>query len=196
MVDRRRGGAGRGAAARGVPPGPPAGRCARGHRGALRVYSEPGKGSSFKILLPIAPGATVGLAAPNPLADGWRGSGNILLAEDEETVRAVVARVLENLGFTVTLAADGREASVIFEAQPDAFALVVMDLTMPHMDGAEAFARMRRARPDVRVLLMSGFSEHDATTTFAGKGLAGFLQKPFELAHLRDKIRSVFEMAD
>ncbi len=160
----------------------------RGHRGALRVYSEPGKGSSFKLLLPIAPGTAVELAATNPLADGWRGSGRILLAEEEETVRAVVARGLENLGFTVTPAADGREASVIFEAQPDAFTLVVMDLTMPHLDGAEAFDRMRRVRPDLRVVLMSGFSEHDATPTFAG-----FLQKPFELAHLRDKIRAVFE---
>jgi len=165
----------------------------RGHRGALRVYSEPGKGSTFKLLLPMAPGAAVELPVPSPLADGWRGSGRILLADDEETVRAVVARVLENLGFTVTLAADGREAAQLFEREPDAFTLVVMDLTMPHLDGAEAFARMRRVRPDVRVVLMSGFSEHDATITFAGKGLAGFLQKPFELGQLRDKIRAVFE---
>jgi PAS domain S-box-containing protein len=165
----------------------------RGHRGALRVYSEPGKGTTFKLLLPMAPGAAVELPVPSPLADGWRGSGRILLADDEETVRTVVARVLETLGFTITVAADGREAVKIFEADPDAFTLVVMDLTMPHLDGAEAFARMRLLRPDVRVVLMSGFSEHDATITFAGKGLAGFLQKPFELAHLRDKIRSVFD---
>jgi PAS domain S-box-containing protein len=165
----------------------------RGHRGALKVYSEPGKGSTFKLLLPMAPGAAVAAPPPSPQADGWRGSGHVLLAEDEDTVRAVVARVLENLGFTVTPVADGREAAIAFEARPDAFTMVVMDLTMPHLDGAEAFARMRRARPDVRVLLMSGFSEHDATVTFAGKGLAGFLQKPFELAHLRDKVREVFE---
>ncbi len=168
----------------------------RGHRGALRIYSEPGRGSTFKLLLPIAAGAVVEPPPAHVLADGWRGTGRILLAEDEETVRTVVARVLENLGFTVTLAADGREAANLFEAQPDAFTLVVMDLTMPHLDGAEAFARMRRVRPDVRVLLMSGFSEHDATITFAGKGLAGFLQKPFELGHLRDKIRAVFERVE
>jgi len=165
----------------------------RGHRGALKVYSEPGKGTTFKLLLPMASGAAVQTPAPAPLANGWQGSGRILLAEDEDTVRAVVARVLESLGFAVTPVPDGREAALLFEADPDAFTMVVMDLTMPHLDGAEAFARMRRVRPDVRVLLMSGFSEHDATVTFAGKGLAGFLQKPFELAHLRDKVREVFE---
>jgi len=165
----------------------------RGHRGALKVYSEPGKGTSFKLLLPMAPGAAVESPAPSPLANSWRGSGRILLAEDEETVRTVVARVLESLGFSVTAVADGRAAAELFEVDPSAFTMVVMDLTMPHLDGAQAFARMRHVQPNVRVLLMSGFSEHDATVTFAGKGLAGFLQKPFELAHLRDKVREVFE---
>ncbi len=167
----------------------------RGHRGALKVYTEPGKGSTFKLLLPIATDEVTDPPAHGPLADGWRGSGRVLLADDEETVRAVVARLLENLGFTVTVAADGREAAQLFEAEPHAFTLVVMDLTMPHLDGAEAFARMRLANPAVRVVLMSGFSEADATVTFAGKGLAGFLQKPFEMAHLIEKVRGICEAA-
>ncbi|NBV25310.1 MAG: PAS domain S-box protein [Proteobacteria bacterium] len=166
----------------------------RGHRGALMVDSVPGKGSTFRLLLPVARGQVVEVSTPNPLADGWRGHGRILVVDDEETVRAVVARVLESLGFTVTLAADGREAVKIFEAQPEAFTMVVIDLTMPHMDGTEAFARMRQVRSDLRVVLMSGYSEQDATVAFAGKGLAGFLQKPFELGHLRDKVRAVFEV--
>lgn len=87
----------------------------------------------------------------------------------------------------------GARGVKVFEATPDAFTLVVMDLTMPHLDGTEAFARMRLVRPDLRVVLMSGYSEQDATVAFAGKGLAGFLQKPFELIHLRDKVRAVFE---
>ena len=158
------------------------------------VDSVPGKGSTFRLLLPVARGQVVEVSTPNPLADGWRGHGRILVVDDEETVRAVVARVLESLGFTVTLAADGREAVKIFEAQPEAFTMVVIDLTMPHMDGTEAFARMRQVRSDLRVVLMSGYSEQDATVAFAGKGLAGFLQKPFELGHLRDKVRAVFEV--
>ncbi|NBR86422.1 MAG: PAS domain S-box protein [Proteobacteria bacterium] len=167
----------------------------RGHRGALKVDSVPGKGSTFRLLLPVTHELAQPTSGPNPLATGWRGHGRILVVDDEETVRTVVARVLENLGFTVTLASDGREAVKIFEAQPDAFTMVVVDLTMPHMDGTEAFARMRRVRPDLRVVLMSGYSEPDATLAFAGKGLAGFLQKPFELIHLHDKVRAVFEMS-
>jgi CheY-like chemotaxis protein len=148
----------------------------------------------FRLLLPLAPGAVApaNVTSSSTAADVWRGSGRILIAEDEETVRTVVARLLESLGFTVTVAADGREAVRIFEADPKAFAMVVMDLTMPHLDGTEAFAHMRRVQPSVRVLLMSGFSEQDATVTFAGKGLAGFIQKPFELANLRQKIREAF----
>ena len=167
----------------------------RGHRGALKVDSVPGKGSTFRLLLPVTHELAQPTSEPNPLTTGWRGHGRILVVDDEETVRTVVARVLENLGFTVTLASDGREAVKIFEAQPDAFTMVVVDLTMPHMDGTEAFARMRRVRPDLRVVLMSGYSEPDATVAFAGKGLAGFLQKPFELIHLHDKVRAVFEMS-
>ena len=166
----------------------------RGHRGALKVRSEPGRGTTFTLLLPIAPGAAVLEPPPSsPTDDGWRGHGRILVVDDEEGVRAVVAHALEDLGFSVTLAADGLEAVNIFAAQPDAFALVVMDLTMPNLGGAEAIAQLRRLRPAVRVLLMSGYSGHDLAVTFADQGLAGFLQKPFELATLREKIRCVFE---
>ena len=166
----------------------------RGHGGALKIQSEPGRGSTFQLLLPIAPGVAVAEPVPGgPTAPGWRGTGQVLVVDDEETVRTVVARVLESLGFTVTLAADGREAVAIFAALPDAFALVVMDLTMPHMDGVEAIAELHRLRPAQRVMLMSGYSEHDLAATFADRGVAGFLQKPFELPTLRDKIRAVFE---
>ena len=165
----------------------------RGHHGALRVSSELGKGTTFKLLLPATPDAVVAAQTPMPQTKTWRGSGRVLLADDEETVRAVVSRSLENLGFTVTTAADGREAAQLFEAEPEAFTLVVLDFTMPHMNGAEAFARMQQIRPTVRVLLMSGFSEPQATLNLAGKGLAGFLQKPFELPQFCDAIRAVFE---
>ena len=168
-------------------------RSVRGHHGALRVASELGKGTTFKLFLPATPEAVVAAQTLVPQKKAWRGSGRVLLAEDEETVRAVVSRSLENLGFTVTTAADGREAVLRFEAEPDAFTLVVMDLTMPHMNGADAFARMRQIRPTVRVLLMSGFNEPQATLNLAGKGLAGFLPKPFELPQFCDVIRAVFE---
>lgn len=106
-------------------------------------------------------------------------TGRVLVVDDEETVRLVAARMLEAIGFTVDLAVDGREALARFALNPAAYVLVLLDLTMPQLDGAETFRRLRQVHPSVRVVLMSGFSEPEATGAFAGKGLAGYLQKPF-----------------
>jgi PAS domain S-box-containing protein len=164
----------------------------RGHLGGLKVYSEPGRGTTFKLLLP----STTAPAVPPPVAasepdDSWRGYGTVLVVDDEESVRTVAARVLENLGYDVELAEDGREGVEKFRSNPAGYQLVLLDLTMPHMDGEEAFRQMRHMHPGVRVLLMSGFNEHDATSRFAGKGLAGFVQKPFEIDALMNSVRTV-----
>jgi two-component system, cell cycle sensor histidine kinase and response regulator CckA len=119
----------------------------------------------------------------------FRGSGTVLVVDDEESVRTVAARILERLGFKTALAADGREAVDLFRADPARFDLVLLDLTMPHMDGEETFRQLRMINPSVRVLLTSGFNQQEAINRFAGKGLAGFLQKPFELADLVRLIR-------
>ncbi len=165
----------------------------RGHGGALKVYSEAGKGTSFKLLLPVATGATPSESSPAARTESWRGHGHVLVVDDEEIVRRVAARLLETLGFKVTVAGDGRAGVAAFERQPDAFDLVLTDLTMPHYDGVQAYGLMRRIRPDVKVILMSGFNEQDAVTSFAGKGLAGFLSKPFDLAALTEKVRAALE---
>lgn len=165
----------------------------QGHRGAMKVYSEPGKGTSFKILLPIAPAGTVVAAAAVASGPGWRGHGRVLVVDDEESVRAIAARLMESLGFKVTVAEDGRAGVAAFEREPDAFRLVLMDLTMPHHDGLEAFSLMRRVRPGVKLILMSGFNEQDAIASFTGKGLAGFIQKPFDLPTLTEKVRQVMD---
>ena len=165
----------------------------RGHKGALKVYSEPGRGTSFKLILPVAPGAAGSESSAVATPDLWRGQGHILVVDDEASVRTVSARLIESLGFQVTIAMDGREAVEKFEGNPGAFDLVLMDLTMPHLDGVQAFALMRRLQPDVKVILMSGFNEQDAIANFTGKGLAGFLPKPFELATLRERIRAAIE---
>jgi DNA-binding NtrC family response regulator len=89
---------------------------------------------------------------------------------------------------------DGREAVEIFSANPQRFTLVLMDLTMPHLDGKAAFASLRRVRGDVRVVLMSGFNEQEAVSQFTEKGLAGFLQKPFLFEALTATVRRAFEV--
>jgi len=161
----------------------------RGHRGGLKVYSEAGRGSTFKLFLPLADGP-VELRALRESGgpDGWRGSGVVLVVDDEETVRSVSARMLEELGYRVEMAPDGRTAIDVFQAAPSRYAFVLLDLTMPHLDGEETFRQLRHLHPGVRVVLMSGFTEHDAVSRFAGKGLAGFVQKPFSMTMLREVV--------
>jgi PAS domain S-box-containing protein len=164
----------------------------RAHKGALKVYSEPGKGTTFKILFPALEDAVKG-ARPDevsPLAD-WRGQGTILLVDDEESLLALGARMLEHLGFTVLTAADGLQAVELYRERSKEIDLVLMDLTMPHMDGAEAFGELRRLNPDARVVLASGYSHEDVVSRFAGKHLDGVLQKPYTLSKLREALAGV-----
>jgi len=165
----------------------------RSHKGALKVYSEEGRGSTFKLLLPCAPGPASPVEFSGEAASHWQYQGTVLVVDDEETVRAVSARLIESFGFKTILAQDGRDAVEKYQANQDVITLVLMDLTMPHMDGEQAFRAMRKLKPDVRVLLMSGFNEQDAINRFTGKGLSGFLQKPFTRDELQAKLKQILE---
>ncbi len=169
----------------------------RAHKGALKVYSEPGKGTTFKMLFPALPEREDAARSreSSPLA-GWRGKGTILLVDDEESLIALGARMLEHLGFTVLTAADGLQAVDSYRERGKEIDLVLMDLTMPHMDGAEAFGELRRLNPDIRVVLASGYSHEDVASRFAGKGLAGVLQKPYTLAKLRESLAGLVPGAE
>ncbi|HEY3900647.1 MAG TPA: PAS domain-containing protein [Chthoniobacter sp.] len=164
----------------------------RGHNGALKVFSEQGWGTTFKILLPCAEGVAEEVASAAPGLADWKGSGQVLVVDDEETVRVTTARMLEASGFTTRLADNGRTGVEEYSTDPDGYTLVMLDLTMPHMDGDEAFHLIRELRPEARVLLMSGFNEQEAIARFTGKGLAGFIQKPFAYPALREKLQEIF----
>jgi CheY-like chemotaxis protein len=128
-----------------------------------------------------------------PIAEPvWRGQGTVLVVDDEETVRTVTARILETLGFAVVLACDGREGLETYRREPSRFTIVLLDLTMPHMDGEETFRQLRHLNPGVRVVLMSGFNQQEAVSRFTGKGLAGFVQKPFEVGSIMTAVREAF----
>ncbi len=163
----------------------------RAHKGAVKVYSQPGKGTTFKVLLPA-----FGLPAPDqcagPVVERVVGRGrHVLVVDDEEDVRVFLRKVLELAGFVVTVAVDGLEGVNAFTSSEHPFALVLLDLTMPKWNGIEAYRHMRLHRPDARVVLTSGFAEEEATSGFAGKGLAGFLSKPFRMDELLTVIGEV-----
>jgi PAS domain S-box-containing protein len=163
----------------------------RGHKGTLKVYSEPQRGSTFKILLPAIGEVAPGIHAAGEAGPATAGSGVILVVDDEETVRTVARIALEKAGFRVLTAVDGREALELFHREPGLIDLVLLDMTMPHLSGEEAFRELRRMRQDVRVILSSGYNEMDAVSKFAGKGLAGFIQKPYRPIDLISRVKSV-----
>jgi PAS domain S-box-containing protein len=161
----------------------------RGHGGAIKVYSEAGQGTTVKMIFP-ASAAAQKLAAGRPEASPeFKGSGRILVVDDESTVRSVATQVLERTGFTVLAAASGVEAVRMFRARPADIRLVLLDLTMPGMGGEETMRQLRKIRPDVRVVLSSGFNEQEVIQRFIGENLAGFVQKPYTVQELRDAVR-------
>jgi signal transduction histidine kinase/CheY-like chemotaxis protein len=151
----------------------------RGHRGTLHVSSSPGQGTTFEVLFPLSTAASANFP-PAPAGEGWPAEkGIILVVEDEESVRSLACRVLERAGFQVLVACHGREGVAVFEQYWDEIRGVVLDLTMPHMDGLEVAQRLKSLRLGVPVLLMSGYNEQEIGERFADIGVAGFIQKPF-----------------
>jgi len=163
----------------------------RGHKGAIKVYSELGRGTTIKLLFPALgdKGARVAPAAAAQATLQRRGT--VLVVDDEEVVRGVTSRILGSYGFDVIVASDGREGVARFSERRQEIVAILMDLTMPKMDGVDAFREIRALDERIPVLLMSGYNEQDAVMRFAGKGLAGFLQKPFTVEMLRERLMSV-----
>jgi two-component system, cell cycle sensor histidine kinase and response regulator CckA len=166
----------------------------KAHGGALRVYSELGKGTTIKVLFPATEDTGIE-GRESPAESQWCGRGTVLLVDDEETVRAVTGKLLERLGLDVLTASDGRECVALYRDRKADIAVVLLDLTMPHMNGEEAFRQMRQINPDVRVILASGYSENDIAARFAGKGLVGCMQKPYTLSRLRSLLSDLLPAA-
>lgn len=162
----------------------------QGHKGALRLTSQPGQGTTFRVLLPASQADMASLAKSASAETAlWHGSGTVLLVDDEEAIRFLGTHMLASLGFTVLTAADGREALEVYAQHGNEIALVLVDLTMPNMNGEETFRRLRLLDPNVRVTISSGYDAHDIASRFAGEGLVGFLQKPYTLAQMAEGLR-------
>ena len=161
----------------------------RGHGGGIRVSSTPGRGTAFSVLLPALEGKTGSKPPLTIQTPVHAGTGTILVVDDEEIVRQLAKRGLEWYGYEVLLAENGQLGLEVFERRRDEIKCVVLDMTMPVMSGEETLVRMRAVRPDVPVILSSGFNEVEALRRFQGKGLAGFLQKPYQAMELAQKVK-------
>ncbi len=158
----------------------------RGHNGSIAVETAPGRGSRFIILLAAGRGTapTAGTVQPQD----YRGSGVVLVIDDESVVRQMARLALERFGYRVMVAADGRAGLDRLRETPE-ISLVLLDLTMPVMSGEQALREIKQLRPELPVVLSSGYTEAEALRRFEGMGLAGFLQKPYTAERLAEKIK-------
>ena len=162
----------------------------RSHHGAITVHSEPGKGATFKVLLPTSGEVAVVADGKQPASDDeWRGSGTVLIVDDEESVRALARQMMQRMGFTALVAVDGRDAVSKFRKHAEQIRLVLLDMTMPRLDGAAALREMSGIRSGVPTILISGYNEQTAIDKFSRHELAAFLQKPFYYRKLEQAVR-------
>ncbi len=161
----------------------------RGHKAGIEIQSDPGTGSAFLIHFRASEAKVADTIHIDVGAHKGRFHGKVLLADDEADLRFSFGSMLQHLGFQVEAARDGFEALERFH--PREFALVFMDLTMPRMDGKEAFLQMKARDPEVKVILISGYSEHEVIEPLRGLSPAGFIQKPFSLQALTREVERV-----
>jgi PAS domain S-box-containing protein len=162
----------------------------RGHGGAMQVVSAPEEGSTFRMLLPVR---EVAAASPPRAVTGphWRGEGTVLVVDDEEDVRDVLDRMLVSLGFQVLSAADGKEGLARLEEHAADIRLVVLDMTMPRLDGEQTLRVLRERHAGLPVVVVSGFAERDVKERFAALGVSSVLQKPFTLQTLAARLQAL-----
>jgi two-component system, cell cycle sensor histidine kinase and response regulator CckA len=162
------------------------------HEGFIHLYSEPGRGTTFRVYLPAATGTAESLQ-PKPDEQIPKGTETILLAEDNEGLQEAAKEMLERLGYRIILASNGMEAVQIFTKNPGQFDLIILDVVMPEASGPAAFSQMAAVRPDLRVLFSTGYTAEAASLNSLTEQGASILQKPYSLKNLGQMVRSILD---
>jgi CheY-like chemotaxis protein len=165
----------------------------RGHHGAIQVKSEEGRGTTFTLWFPIIKKPTPEILEPEPAPRDWRLKGKILVADDEETVRAVVERSLAKCGFEIIMAKDGEEALERFASENGSLSAILLDLSMPRRNGLEVLEEIRKVNTSIPVLVSSGYASEEFSDRFAAYGVSGFIQKPYIPAALVRKLEEILQ---
>jgi CheY-like chemotaxis protein len=166
----------------------------KNHDGMINVYSEKGKGATFNIYLPATDAEDIAQRTESErLSEILKGTETVLLIDDEELIIEVGRELLEELGYTVFLARSGKEAIETYKKNKDEIDMVLLDMIMPEMDGGETYNRLKEINSDIKVLLSSGYSINGQAKTILPKGWNGFIQKPFDMKKLSQKLREILD---
>ncbi len=166
----------------------------RGHSGAIMVYSEEGRGSTFKVLFPVIENQENDEEDSSEIQkDDITLSGKVLIVDDEDYVRKIASQMLQRMGFTTITAENGIKALEILTNERFTIDLIILDLTMPYMDGKRTFSEIRKLQPDLKIILSSGYNQQDVTQKFVGKQLTGFIQKPYQFDDLKKVMKEVMK---
>ena len=162
------------------------------HNGSLQLFSQPGRGTTVKVFLPVRESDLVAVEpTPETISTPWRGSGTILVAEDEAQVLMIMELMLEELGFTVLAATNGFEALELFQENAAEILLVVTDMGMPGMDGYELFRELKKLKPELPIIISSGFGDTVVTSRTPHEDIAALVSKPYSFDRLREVLQSV-----
>ena len=165
----------------------------KSHNGALQLFSQPGQGTTFRVYLPIRMAESSEDQSQQPANSpaSWKGSGTILLVEDEEQIVCIAEAMLEELGFKVIKAYNGKEALDLYRQNAKDITLVITDIGMPVMDGYALFQELKLLDSKLPIVISSGFGDVDVTSRIAREDIAGLIGKPYNFNQLREMFRSI-----
>ena len=155
------------------------------------VYSEKGHGTTFNIYLPAS--AKKIIEEKQPSGDILRGSETVLFVDDEDMIIEVAEELFKELGYKILIARGGKEAIEIYEKNKEQIDIVILDMIMPDMSGSVTYDRLKEIDPHIKVLLSSGYSINGQATEIMDRGCDGFIQKPFKIKELSQKLREMLD---